>query len=667
MNWKVLAIGLPIAALGGFVLLRALLGRPLSRRALNVIVALFLLAYVLTTAALGVFWVSRMDLPAFDLHYVFGYAMLVLLAAHVVLQLGPLAVFFRRVSPKVLLDGSGSRFVPAIRYAGLALVAVVFAGPLAAALVLGRMAEEHRVSVTAPRPGPAAPASAGEVTVWIERGGERIAAQDYLYEQSSYSRAGVLRAPALPRQRPPELRVVPEARTVALPAAALRAERTLAEVMGAPPSSAADAGARIVVERAPARLDASTLADILAHAGGVTSERGMGLALRAAPSAGALYPVDLFVVLGEGVEVPAGVHYYDPHAHALRTVAGVERGEALTRAVPEDSPVRSAPLVFALTGTWDRTAFKYDVRSYRYVALDAGHVAAQLLLAARARGMDCALEGRFDDGTVATALGLHPDEDGPVLLVACGPRRSGATQPLSVPAFQPVQLPERADDAELTRLSHALTSWRLIEGPLVAVQVRARTAPRGEALPLAPAPDADVFATIRRRRSVRDFDLQAPLDSSELAGVLLESAVRAPRVRGVPLVELHVLVSRVDGVAPGSYRYAPEAHALEPGVPGALHARIQSAGLSQEVLGRGAAVLVWTLNDATLGAVDGARDFRTAGIDAGLAGGHAYLAATARGLGACGVGAFYDAEVGALLAGSTPRPRPLYLISIGHR
>ena len=67
------------------------------------------------------------------------------------------------------------------------------------------------------------------------------------------------------------------------------------------------------------------------------------------------------------------------------------------------------------------------------------------------------------------------------------------------------------------------------------------------------------------------------------------------------------------------------------------------------------------------GSIDGPRDYRVANLEAGLAGEVAYLSATARGLGICGVGAYYDAEVDALLAHGASRPRTLYLQGLGAR
>ncbi len=219
MTSTLLLICSPLLLLGLYVLIRALARRPVSRRALNVIVALLLLAYVMTTAALGLFWVARMDLPAFDLHYSFGYAMLALLGVHLVLQLKPLAAFFRRVSPKRFLDASGTRFSPFARGLGVTLLCLAVVGPLGTAFVLGRFGGTHHVTVATQAPSDATDRTRpARSVVWIERGGTRVSAQDYLYEQSSYTRAGLLRSPGIPRQRPSETRSLPDAEVLTLPA-----------------------------------------------------------------------------------------------------------------------------------------------------------------------------------------------------------------------------------------------------------------------------------------------------------------------------------------------------------------------------------------------------------------------------------------------------------------
>jgi nitroreductase len=175
----------------------------------------------------------------------------------------------------------------------------------------------------------------------------------------------------------------------------------------------------------------------------------------------------------------------------------------------------------------------------------------------------------------------------------------------------------------------------------------------------------DLFETIALRRSFREFR-DAPIRLSELAAVAHDATHAFSPLRGSPLVELYVLVARVEGLAPGAYRFDRTRALLEPRARGDRSSSIQSAALSQEVLGRAAVVLAWTLTE-NAGTVDGTRDYRVANLEAGLSGEVAYLSATARGLGLCGVGAYYDAEVNALFEQGASRPRTLYLQGLGAR
>lgn len=669
---RLLLVLAPLVALGVYVLFRALSGRPLSRFALNVVVALFLLVYLFVTAALGVFWVARMDLPAFDWHYLFGYCVVLLATLHVAFQLRLLSSFFRRASPRALLSPGGHGFRPWVRFAAGVFGAAVLLVPLAwLAVAALREPEAARLTAT-PRGGRGAEPGASAASqvssprpreLWIERESGRISAFDYLHEQSSYSRTGMFRTVDLAPERPPDVKRYAGARVIRLPAPAARAGVSLAAALGERRLE----GDRVVAdgrERAPALAEVS---DLLQYTYGVTSSgaESAGILLRAAASSGALYPVDVYVVSGAGDGLPRGLYYYDPTRHLLQSVAAPF--EKLAAALPAPELLRVAPLAFVSAVTFDRTVSKYNVRSYRYVALDTGHVAANLLLAAAARGFDCRPLALFDDEIASGALALDANSEAVLLVVPCV-RGSGAPE-LTSAAERPLglpSLPERADQVELTRLSHRLTSVRLGDGvlPPRPVAHAVPSAVPGVGLPTPPALERDLFETIVNRRSFREFS-DSPLELPELAAVLL-AASRRPTLRSSPLVELHLLVHRVSGIEPGAYRYSVDRRLLVPLARGERAREIASAGLSQEVLGRAAAVLVWTLAPAA-GSFDGTRDYRTAQLEAGFGGENVYLAASALGLGACGVGAFYDDEVDALLASGGDRPRSVYLQAIGRR
>jgi SagB-type dehydrogenase family enzyme len=665
---KLVFIAAPIGALAIYVLWRAVRGRPLSRFALNVVVALYLLSYLLVTAGLGIFWVARMDLPAFDLHYLFGYCVVVLAALHVALQLRILSAWIRKVSPKRLLERDGSAFRPAVRLTAGAAVALALLVPIAI-LVAGRpRGEPARLRASVPAPEQSSDPGATIPRIFIETRGERISAIDYMHEQSSYSRSGLMRSVPVVTRRPDDTKAYPGAARLALPLPRSRAGISLGAALvqrASHSGQGAPAEARIVPAGPTGAMPLAALAEMLHYSAGITSNKAesAGLSLRAAASSGALFPTDVYVAARAVQGLNPGLYYYHPREHALFELGGggalLDRiGESLAR------PERDAPVSFVLGVTFDRTVHKYNVRSYRYVALDTGHLATNLALSAVALGWPCRLEPNFDDEALSRALSADAEHEGPLAVVSCGgPAPGRETASRAFPAAEPVALPERADQSELTRLSHRLTSWKLDRGtsrrpaPLLPAAETAIVEGYEEA-------ERDVFEAIASRRSYREFAADA-LEHDELRAILRDSVDLSPRVRGGELVDLYLVVRAVAGLEPGVYRRAA-GERLELVLAGDRSAQIESAGLSQELLGRAAVVLVWTLSRSA-GEIDGTRDYRHAGLEAGLAGENAYLSATARGLGICGVGAFYDDEVNALLAHGGVRPRALYLQGVGRR
>jgi SagB-type dehydrogenase family enzyme len=517
-----------------------------------------------------------------------------------------------------------------------------------------------RVVVEAPR----ASTSAGPLLapkppeLFIERSRGRISAFDYLHEQSSYSRAGILRSVGIAPERPLEVKSYPGAAAIGLPAA-----RSRAGVRFGLPVAVSE---RATGSREPPAL--TDVAELSHYAAGVTSKNAAaGLLLRAAASSGALYPVDLYVAARDVRGLEPGIYYYEPHRHALVRVAGAF--ESIAGALAEPDAARTAPFVFVAGVTFDRTVAKYNVRSYRYVALDTGHVIANLVLVASALGYACRLETSFDDERLGRALSLDPEKEAALLVAVCDRARAHPNDEGTIvsPVVEQALLPERPDELELTRLSHRLTSVRLAKGAprRAPITPSPRSTAHGVALPPVEPVAKDLFETIATRRSFREFS-ETPIRLPDLAGVVRDAAHTFSPLRGSHLVELYVLAARVEGLEPGAYRFDRERAVLEPRARGDRSSAIQSAALSQEVLGRAAAVFAWTLADRA-GTIDGARDYRVAHIEAGLAGEVAYLSATARGLGLCGVGAYYDSEVDALLQEGTSRPRTLYLQGIGAR
>lgn len=144
-----------------------------------------------------------------------------------------------------------------------------------------------------------------------------------------------------------------------------------------------------------AALTDAELGQLLWAAQGVT-DREQGL--RAAPSAGALYPLVVYVVTG------AGVQRYEPATHGLRFVARVDRRDALSKAAHGQAVVGGAPASLVVVGIVARTRAKYGARAERFVTLEAGHAVQNVLLEATALGLGAVPIGAFDDDAVRAVV-----------------------------------------------------------------------------------------------------------------------------------------------------------------------------------------------------------------------------------------------------------------------
>jgi SagB-type dehydrogenase family enzyme len=140
---------------------------------------------------------------------------------------------------------------------------------------------------------------------------------------------------------------------------------------------------------------------------------------RTAPSAGALYPLELHVVAARVDGLEPGVYRYLPGSHGLRPVIGETRLPALSRAAFGQQAVAGAAAVFVIAAVEERTAQKYGARAGRYVAFEAGAASQNLALQAAAQGLGTVVIGAFDDSAVARALRLGPGER-PVALMPIG-------------------------------------------------------------------------------------------------------------------------------------------------------------------------------------------------------------------------------------------------------
>jgi len=165
-------------------------------------------------------------------------------------------------------------------------------------------------------------------------------------------------------------------------------------------------------------LDLHQLSQLLWAAYGITGGGGFK---RAAASAGALYPMDVYVVTGkEGVaQIEAGVYRYEPIGHMLSRVLSGDLREALSTASLSQSWMAKAPVNFVITAEYHRATAKYGERGVRYAMIEAGHITQNLFLQAEALGLKAGIVGAFRDNEIIRVVNI-PSSHEPLLIMPIG-------------------------------------------------------------------------------------------------------------------------------------------------------------------------------------------------------------------------------------------------------
>lgn len=141
--------------------------------------------------------------------------------------------------------------------------------------------------------------------------------------------------------------------------------------------------------------------------------------MRTAPSAGALYPLELLLAAGDVAGLDPGVYRYRPQQHTLEMLHSGDRRDRLARAALGQSWVADSAAILIITAIYERTTRKYGERGRRYVHIEIGHAAQNALLQAASLDLGAAVVGAFDDAAVASLLDL-PAPEQPLYLLPVG-------------------------------------------------------------------------------------------------------------------------------------------------------------------------------------------------------------------------------------------------------
>jgi len=169
----------------------------------------------------------------------------------------------------------------------------------------------------------------------------------------------------------------------------------------------------------PGPLARRDLSRLLWACQGIT-RASQGYAFRTAPSAGALFPVETYLSVNDVEDMEPGIYHYAVQTHELEQLETGDFRLASARAALDQDMAYAANAVFIWTAVFERAKWKYRQRAYRYVYLDAGHIAANLALAATALGLgSCQIAALYDD-EVNALLGLDGKRESALYMSVVG-------------------------------------------------------------------------------------------------------------------------------------------------------------------------------------------------------------------------------------------------------
>ena len=386
---------------------------------------------------------------------------------------------------------------------------------------------------------------------------------------------------------------------------------------------------------------------------------------RAAPSAGALYPADIYICCPDMEGLEAGIYYFNPHTDSLATIREGDFRRVVSSALDRGTPAQAYLLITAIPG---RSAGRYGRRAYRYSLLDSGHLTGNLLLAASALGFDPSLVTLLDAQVLTDLLGLDRERE---LVLAAVPILPGEEKlPPSPTPFSDEETRRNREHPEAAEASDFRKLLKQTRDPGNNEPKEAGDgAPEGIGFGDGYPAGSRFEDLIRKRASFRKPARRTlPLQSLwQYLNAVTWAYPADWRPRGWSanhLPHLRLLSLNVRDLQDGLYVVDTRRRVLTPTGHSPGKGVISTACLGQRFVAEANAVLAVCI-DFEL--VRSGYAYRVAGLDGGLVGQLAYLAAEALGGGCCGIGAFIDDELSQALNLDLSYQAALYALTLALR
>lgn len=417
---------------------------------------------------------------------------------------------------------------------------------------------------------------------------------------------------------------------------------------------------------------------------------GNPMYLRAAPSAGGLYPAEVYLISRGTPLLSAGLYNYQTQTHSLIHFWESEVWQAMQAACFWHPVLESTQLALVTTAVFYRSAWRYRDRAYRRIFLDTGHLLANIELAGALNDYRPHLIGGFGDQAINQLLYLDSEQEGAIAVIPLADlldvKQNLPLAQTALPSTTQTDYPKIAD-GELLGYCHQATQIEpstISKANLPAVipqqsledkynfpfclKVPTNTSPIDWGANL-----AELETTILKRRSTRAYngddlsldELTALLDFTYQPQHYIDQGLDGtPDYFDLNLIETFIAVSGVTGLEEGCYYYAPKAQELRQIRFKNFRTELHFLCLGQDLGRDAAAVLFHTADLKTSVAQYGDRVYRYLHMDAGHLGQRLNLAAIRLDLGVSGIGGFFDDQVNEVL-GIPADEAVLYITTLG--
>lgn len=413
---------------------------------------------------------------------------------------------------------------------------------------------------------------------------------------------------------------------------------------------------------------------------------GSPLYLRSAPSAGGLYPAEVYLI-SRGTEfLPAGLYSYQGQSHSLLLFWESDVWTNLQSACFWNPVLENTDIALVTSAIFYRSAWRYEDRAYRRIFLDTGHLLGNIELSASINDYRAHLIGGFNDSQMNELLYLDSEKESVMTVITLADllniRENLPPSTTALPSATTTLYPKIAEGELLNSLHQAtiIATDEKIEANItpsnwedkynfpfcLKVSVTSRPVNWGKDL-------IDLESTMLKRRSTRAYS-GASLSLDELRALLHftyqpqdyadQNLDPNPDYFALDLLETFIAVSAVTGLEEGCYYYAPKAQELRQIRFKNFRQELHYLCLGQD-LGRDAAAVVFHTADLSKAVAKyGDRVYRYLHADAGHLGQRLNLAAIHLGLGVSGIGGFFDDQVNEVL-GIPSDEAVIYITTLG--